>query len=184
MMEDAIYISIVIIIVFAIMFLFQTKKPEIKKKGILIPDEEVTVSSVYKNLVGFKPLSREGRKNGFTEKDAQEDMDRYLKRYYNSVTREHGIEGKNAKRIDFDIGNGKVGIEVKLADSLLKEGESDRLMGQIRKYSKRRYYQNNLLVAIIGNSDHERDTVLHEIQKDILSEGVSWIFLKVPKRRL
>jgi hypothetical protein len=152
-------------------------------KSEFIPDSKVTKELTLEYLKNFKPIVRESRKNGFTEKDIHEDLEKHLKKYFHSVTREHGIEGKNTKRIDFDIGNGKIGLEIKLAESVIKEGESDRLIGQLRKYSKRKYDHGNIIVALMGYADHERNTVIHEIMEDITSENALATFVRIPKKR-
>src|SRR3972149_4537324 len=73
-----------------------------------IQDKDVDMLTVLSHLEGFKPIVRPDRKNGFSEKDVHDDLEIYLKKLYHSVTREHAIEGKNVKRIDFDLGNGMV----------------------------------------------------------------------------
>jgi len=143
----------------------------------LLQDKDVDVHSVLEKLNGAKL----GKKVSFSEKDVHDELEVYLKKIFYSVTREHAIEGKNIKRIDFDIGNGKVGIEVKLAESILKEGENDRLIGQIHKYATRKYNANNLIIALAGYSHHERNTIVHELIEDIGRAGCHFVFIKAGK---
>lgn len=170
------------IIAIAIVFLNQgdggsAVPPPKSRINNLIQDKDVTVDSVLANMSGLKL----GKKGSFSEKDVHDELEEYLKKIFYSVTREHAIEGKNIKRIDFDIGNGKVGIEIKLADSILKEGENDRLIGQIHKYATRKYTANNLIIALAGYSHHERNTIVHELIGDIERAGCHFVFIKAGK---
>jgi hypothetical protein len=156
------------------MFLKTIRK---RKNTDKITDDEVTVNLVLAHLKKYKQKVHENRKFGFTEKDVHNDLEVYLKQIFYSVTREYGIEGKNAKMIDFDIGNGKVGIEVKIAESALKEGEGDRLLGQMQKYIRRKYKDGNFILAVAGFENHTTNTVLHEIEEDVEGNGGHFIFL-------
>lgn len=172
--------ALIIIIVILLAFLLPKEKAG---KGLdkKITDASVTVDMAIMYLEGFKPSIHEGRKNGFTEKDVQDELEVYLKKYFQSVTREYGIEGKNAKRIDFDLGNGRVGIEVKLAESLLKEGEGDRVIGQVLKYTSRKYNNENLIIAVAGFMEHTRHTVIHETKEFVQSNKAHFVFLKAKR---
>ncbi len=150
-----------------------SRKPDGK-----IPDEDVDVFTVLTHLESFKPSNRADHKNGFSEKDVHEELEVYMKNIFHSVTREHAIEGKNVKRIDFDLGNGMVGIEVKLAESVLSESENDRLIGQAQKYISRKYNSGNLIIALAGHDRHTRNTTIHEVEMDIQRSGAHFVFLK------
>ena len=47
------------------------------------------------------------------------------------------------KQIDFDLGKGHIGIEVKLVREIVKEGGWDRATGQINKYIKKKMEMEN-----------------------------------------
>jgi hypothetical protein len=66
------------------------------------------------------------------------------------VSTQYSVGGFLALKTDIDIGNGQVGIELKVADNL---GATDmqRLIGQVIYYRKR-FYNNNLLVFIAGRN--------------------------------
>lgn len=66
------------------------------------------------------------------------------------VSTQYSVGGFLALKTDIDIGNGQVGIELKIADNL---GATDmqRLIGQVIYYRKR-FYNNNLLVFIAGRN--------------------------------
>ncbi len=65
------------------------------------------------------------------------------------VHRQYSIGGFLALKTDIDVGNGQVGIELKIADNL-SATDMQRLIGQV-VYYKRRFY-NNLLLFIASKS--------------------------------
>jgi hypothetical protein len=175
-----------IIIIIAVILLILIFTPALKGKNSSIekiPDEMITVSMVLGYLEGFKPTVHEERKYGFSEKDVHEELELYLKKRFYSVTREYAIEGKNVKRIDFDLGNGKVGLEIKLAESVLKEGEGDRVIGQMIKYMNRKYNSDNLIIAVAGFAEHTRNTVIHEMREFVETNKAHFIFLKARNQK-
>jgi hypothetical protein len=66
------------------------------------------------------------------------------------VHRQYSVGGFLALKTDIDIGNGQVGIELKIADNL-SATDMQRLIGQV-VYYKRRFYNNNLLLFIVSRS--------------------------------
>jgi hypothetical protein len=60
------------------------------------------------------------------------------------------VGGFLALKTDLDVGNGLVGVELKIAENLTAS-EMQRLIGQV-VYYKKRYYENNLIVFIAGRS--------------------------------
>jgi hypothetical protein len=66
------------------------------------------------------------------------------------VHRQYSIGGFLALKTDIDVGNGQVGIELKIADNL-SATDMQRLIGQV-VYYKRRFYNNNLLLFIVSRS--------------------------------
>lgn len=175
---DLTFIIIVIIILTGIWFALGSSGKKEESIDGLIRDEDIDALIVLYHLEGFKPVIRADRKNGFTEKDIHDQLEAYLKNIFHSVTKEHAIDGKNVKRIDFDLGNGMVGIEVKLAESVLKEGENDRLIGQMQKYISRKYNNKNFIIALAGFSTHTRNTIIHELKSDVEKGGGYFVFMK------
>jgi len=178
--------EIIIFLLFVIVILLAFLAPNLENKSgkrviEKISDEKVSSAIVIQFLTGWKPTVQKGRKNGFTEKDVHDELEIYLKKHFYSVTREYAIEGKNVKRIDFDLGNGRVGVEIKLAEKLLKEGESDRIIGQLIKYTSRKYNNENLIIAVAGFKEHERHTVIHETKEFVEANTAHFIFLRAKK---
>ena len=63
------------------------------------------------------------------------------------VHRQHNIGGFLGLKTDLDIGNGTVGIELKVADKL-KAPDLQRLIGQVVYYKKIKYKSDNLLLLM------------------------------------
>jgi hypothetical protein len=66
------------------------------------------------------------------------------------VSNQYSVGGFLALKTDLDVGNGLVGVELKIAENLTAS-EMQRLIGQV-VYYKKRYYENNLIVFIAGRS--------------------------------
>lgn len=147
----------------------------------LIKDDYVDTDEVIKALNKFNLKTVEGRKNGFTEADVEKQLEESLKSIFVHVTRQRGIGGTNSKQIDLDVGRGRVGIELKLASDIIKESGNDRLLGQVMKYKTRQYSNNNLIVAVAGYGHHERQTAWTDLQEDLSSQKIKYVFLKADK---
>lgn len=167
--------AIIISVVFLILGFSGDEKKKITLRDNFIQDDKVTVSLVFEKIKLFKPEIIDGRKNGFTEKDIHKQMEKYFKDIFQNVTMEHGIESKNAKAIDIDIANGKAGIEVKVAHELLKEGEWDRAIGQMVKYTRKKYNKENFIVVVVGFEKDFRNSMLSDVEDDVHSNnGLFW----------
>lgn len=101
------------------------------------------VSDVLSNILLFRrKLSSEG------------DLEKYLLAQLalifgkEKVSSQYSVGGFLALKTDLDIGNGLVGVELKIAENL-SASEMQRLIGQV-VYYKKRYYENNLIVFIAG----------------------------------
>lgn len=138
----------------------------IRKDG-KIQDRHLTVDLFLKELADFSMSLNEKRKQGFTEKDVQNELEIFFKKRIDTVFREYALEGANSKKIDFDLGNGKIGVEVKLAREAIKEAGWDRALGQLVKYANRKYNARNLIVLVAGTKDEIENQKLKEFKKDI-----------------
>ena len=102
----------------------------------------------------------------------------HLAKVFEDVVSQYNIGGYLGLKIDLDIGNGGTGIEVKLADSLLRStAEIHRLIGQAIYYQKKRY-GNNLLVSIVGLRDELDAPTLKETYSFL--ESVNITCVRVP----
>lgn len=87
-----------------------------------------------------------------------------------------GLKGAREK-VDIDLGNGRFGIELKLAKTLRKSNERNRLLGQIDLYIQRKYSSKNILVVIIGEAKYQQDAVILELQSIITQKNVGFYFM-------
>ncbi|MCS6820776.1 MAG: hypothetical protein NZ551_02805 [Microscillaceae bacterium] len=107
----------------------------------------------------------------WAEKATEQAIEQYiaqkLARYFSPVhTQYKFVPGKyRRERIDIDLGEGKIGIEVKLAKLLKKSNERNRLLGQIDFYLQTHYTINTLLVVIVGQA--------HDWENKYLKEALS-----------
>ena len=148
-----------------------------KNKEGKVKDRLLTVERFLEELKKFKMSVNPKRKSGFTEKDVQNELETFFHKCFETVYREYTLEGFNAKQIDFDLGKGKVGIEVKLAREAIKEANWDRALGQLGKYAKKKYTDDNLIVLIAGTEKEKDSQKLKEFQKDIEENGVKYTYV-------
>ena len=170
--QEKILLGICIVLLFVV---FLSKKKKVTTKSNLVQDGDVTTDGVYQKLKKCKVDIVDGRKNGFTEKGVHKQLEKQLKDIYQNVTLEQGVESKNAKAIDFDIGNGKVGIEIKIAGEIFKEGNWDRALGQMIKYTRNKYKSGNFIVVVVGFEEDFRNSILSEFEDDVhKNKGEFW----------
>lgn len=160
----------------------KSSKGENSKK---IPNKLVTRKKVTEIISKFNPELKENLKYGYTEKSVQNQLCAHLRDYFEHVDTEYGIPGLNSTKIDLDVGEGQVGIELKLASKVFKTAEFNRLAGQLRQYSLQRYSKDNLLLGIIGTSDDKKETSwlkqIGELAKEYKTET---IFIQVPTKTI
>lgn len=152
------------------------KRTKVTDRPDLIQDDKVTVALVEQKLKEFSLQTVANRKAGFTEKDVHKQLERYLKDIFQNVTMEHGVESKTGKNIDVDVANGKVGIEVKLASEIFKEGGWDRALGQMVKYSRLKYKDGNLIFLIAGFDEDLRNSILSDFEDDAHAQKCQFVF--------
>ena len=90
------------------------------------------------------------------------------------------IGGIHAKQIDFDIGRERVGIEIKMAKSLYKKSEFDRLHGQMKSYAE--YYpDDNLILLVFGTKSELRNRIKQTAIIEALDDyPVYYEFIEIP----
>jgi hypothetical protein len=93
-----------------------------------------------------------------TRKIADEsELEKYISKYLSGiygtekVHRQFNVGGFLGLKADIDLGNGTVGIELKVGDKL-GATEMQRLIGQVLYY-KNRYYKDRLILLIAGKSE-------------------------------
>lgn len=116
------------------------------------------------------------RRKLHSEADVEWYISEHLTPRFASVAVQYSIGGYLGTKIDLDIGNGNVGVEVKLASSLMRSTEAHRLMGQALHYDRRRY-KGNLIVAIAGTASDLNEPLLAEMREILASLGISCAFI-------
>lgn len=111
-----------------------------------------------------------------TEKNVENIVSKVLNAHFGYLKQQYHIGGYLGLKVDIDLGDGKVGIEVKLAKDLTTTA-IQRLFGQVLYYS-RRVYKSNLIVLIVGTEKQETQ-IIKEVQSIIAEQGIHYLYLKV-----
>lgn len=158
---------------------FYNPKPEISdlgkiesESGVEIIDISVeNVSEVLENiLIPKNKLNREADLEHFLGWELAYVFGK------DKISNQYSVGGFLALKTDLDVGNGKVGIELKIADNLTAT-DMQRLIGQALYY-KNRFYKENLLVLIaskysIASHIKELSDFIEELGiKVIYKEGI------------
>lgn len=144
------------------------------------PDREVTVRRVVRALGAFDARTRSRGGRGYSERSLQRQLGAFLAARFETVVPEHGVASPTATHIDFDIGGGRVGVEVKLARSLEKTGEFHRLSGQLESYVEHRYPRRNLVVAVFGERRHSADrALLRRIRRKVEEKSATYAYAEI-----
>lgn len=110
-----------------------------------------------------------------SEKQIEQWLAQKLKHYFSEVNTQISMGGR--EKIDLDIGNGKVGIELKLAHKLKSRNEVNRLIGQTTMYKSRKYNENNLIILLVGNAKTCNLPQVQEL-KQIIEKEALFFYLK------
>lgn len=111
-----------------------------------------------------------------SEKQMEQWLAKKLSRYYENVQTQISLGGR--EKIDLDIEDGKVGIEIKLAKKLRSRNEVNRLIGQTTMYKAKRYDQNNLIILLVGNAKNYEHPHIKELQ-DVIGKDALFFYLKL-----
>lgn len=111
------------------------------------------------------------------EKRVQKSLFKQLIAQYgkDNITTEYAVGGHWKMAIDVDMFNGTFGIELKVAEQLIKSATNvERLLGQVVYYNKRRY-NGNMFVMVVGKSV-EYNASIKELGEFIEELGARFIF--------
>lgn len=117
------------------------------------------------------------KKDYTTEKNVENVIFEQLKSLdkNKNVHNQYSVGGFLSLKIDFDLYDGKVGIELKLAKELLKSSTNvERLLGQILYYSKRKY-GSSIIVLIVGTKE-EYNAIIKEIEDIVYSLRLTFVY--------
>jgi len=138
-------------------------------KGLLA----ITGDEVYEKLENLEVKKAQYTDEKKVEKIIYEQLDVL---YKDKVHRQYNIQGFLGLKCDLDIGDGQVGIELKLANQL-HTTTIERLLGQVLYYSKRTY-KENLIVIVVG-LEKEYDQKLRELKNIIEEQNAKFFYLTV-----
>lgn len=111
-----------------------------------------------------------------TEKNVERLICESLYTKFKQIHRQYSIGGYLPLKVDIDLGDGQVGIEIKLAKQLTTSS-IERLFGQVLYYSKRTY-KKNLIVLVVG-IEKEKNQILDEVQTICEEQGVTFYYVIV-----
>lgn len=134
---------------------------------------DIQVSSVVSVLENI-----EIKKSQYTtEKNVENIIAKALELvFFHKTHQQYSIGGFLALKVDIDLGDGQVGIEIKLAKEL-STSSIERLFGQVLYYSKRRY-KENLIVLIVG-TEKEYTQIIREVEAIVEEQNVTFCYLTV-----
>ena len=116
-----------------------------------------------------------------SEKHLQKYLERHLEKFIPKIEIQHEyyIGSTYNQRVDIDLFDESIGIEVKKMSSLERTDEFERAIGQIYLYSKKRYKSGNLIVLVIGTYQDQKSSKLFEFQRFVNELNAKFIFLEV-----
>ena len=140
------------------------------------------IIGVLKNKINF-PISilRETQYVGDSkEGKVQKNILKQLQDIYGKerVQKEYNVGGYWGMRCDIDLFDGKIGIELKVAEQLKKSANVERLIGQTVYYAKRKYGKGNLIVLVVGKRN-EYDASMKEIETIVTELGANFLYKSV-----
>jgi hypothetical protein len=113
------------------------------------------------------------------EAEAVEGIARALRRLFVGVSTQVNVGGQLGYRVDIAVGDGGVGVEVKLAHALLESsGELYRAVGQAMVY-KHLKFADSLAVAVVGPTALLGNPALVEILGFIDSVGATVAYVRL-----
>jgi len=164
-----------IVIIFSFIFAFIYWNNRRRDQEGRLPDLAVTKEKVLKVLSDFEVQGKVT-----TEAGIQKQLLDFLQNEFYHVQGHKPIGGIHAKQIDFDIGRDRVGIEIKMAKSLFKKSEFDRLHGQMKSYSE--YYpDDNLILLVFGTKSELRNRIKQTaVEEGLVDYPVYYEFIEIP----
>ncbi|MBK9246548.1 MAG: hypothetical protein IPM69_00165 [Ignavibacteria bacterium] len=135
-------------------------------------DKEIPISthSVHLALKNLVIPIKQIKTEKIFEKYVAEQLELMFNKEH--VQRQYNIGGILGLKSDIDVGNGQVGIELKIANNL-SAYEMQRLVGQVIYY-KEKFYKNKLLIYIVSKSTITPD--LNELKQFLEELGTTVIF--------
>jgi hypothetical protein len=152
--------------------MLQVAPPEVAG-SVVLPVLEPTRDAVISVI---RDIRVPRRKTDY-EANAQAHIEAVVKPRFAMARGQYSVGGYLGQKIDLDVGNGRVGVEIKLATALLKSNEAQRLIGQLVYYAKKRY-GTNLVAVVVGTQRDLDDSHLAELGAFIQSLGFACVFVE------
>lgn len=144
------------------------EKPTIELLKHYLEEEIVFPSSILRST----KYAGESKEKRIQKSLFKQLIDKYEKE---NVTTEYAVGGHWKMAIDVDMFNGTYGIELKVAEQLIKSATNvERLLGQVIYYNKRRYH-GNMIVLVVGKAT-EYNSAIKELVEFIEELGVHFIY--------
>ena len=153
---------------------------KVGKIGQYIQEGYKKINSITGYEVFEKLQNLQIKKSQYTdEKNVEKIIFDQLEIFYrDQVHRQYNIQGYLGLKCDIDLGDGQVGIELKLANKLSNSSSNiERLLGQVLYYSKRTY-KENLIVIVVG-LEKEYDLKIKELHSIIEEQKVYFYYLTI-----
>lgn len=115
----------------------------------------------------------------YLEADVENFLAKNLQYFFDQVHTQVSVASSQRKRerVDIDIGQGTLGIEIKLAKLLTRANERNRLLGQLDLYQERKYNKNNLLLLLVGIEKYKQNEAIQELEKILQRKGIPLLYL-------
>lgn len=160
-------------------YLYQhLQKQQEKSKDPRLDDDELSVNEVVEMLQEFRP-------NAGDEGQIQVQLKNFFQKRIRHIQKEHGIEGK--LRIDFHLGSRStgegIGVEVKMAKSLMAASAYHRMLGQVREYLRTKYDDDNLIIAVVTNKTLSKENYFVEkLEEDMEELGATLVWVRTKEK--
>ena len=135
------------------------------------------VETNLNNVIEVVSSIKIGRRQLTDEKNVEKIIAQALEAVFPLVARQYNIGGYLGLKTDIDVGNGKVGLEIKLVKALESAATIQRLFGQAIYYHKR-VYTGRLLIVVVGSEAQEKQPFLSEMREFIEEIGVKYLYLR------
>jgi hypothetical protein len=139
--------------------------------------DEHLVPATLDKVLGFLQEANLSRVRIRDERDAEAALFDLLAARYSGITSQFKVGGYLGHKIDVDLGDGLVGIEIKLAVNVLNSSsEAYRLIGQAIYYDRRRY-SGRLVVVLVGPPALRSEPAFGELAGILTSMGISCLYV-------
>jgi len=113
------------------------------------------------------------------EATAETAIESALRGEFSRVSTQYSVGGYLGYRIDIDLGNGAIGVEVKLAEALVgSSSEAYRAIGQALVYDRRRY-RGKVIVASVGPDEVFARPAMAEIEAFLRDVGATPVRIRL-----